>query len=824
MPLTPAKPPSFGAWKEQLIPASNKVAATFKRCHYLNDDEDELFGDSDSGEDNYSTRHDIIIHCHVHERRFSINCGDGQQTIKWLSLCAAKRYGEELPKGRVRRRETFNTDNISINKNYHRGHKLPSLRNRNKIRPRDMGKKLSIINRRQKVTLGGTHKIGVFLPMQLEKAKRRKRRTAVSQKSSAGHHHQEKLSNMNIMWRATSLESKAKGDLRRHGVHKDQQSNNGDHHEVFRNSTNLLGHVMHDHQTHVSTNTNTILKTLKVKHLLLGRVKQRKEQEEKEIEKNMLQAQFAIEKEGRRIELLEAQSKKQHWPSIGLVPKAKLIQGLDDGNNDSKKNNGNNNKIIYGRGHHQGKMKRQSAIEPNEERICEVLDNGSHIRLHLDDAGGSYITRENEFAVDAFMKARLIPAYKKEIISFQRDVYVPDEKDKPAQFLWVKKRGIADGDFKHQTNQNWKKTKIFRFVKDHDEHEKLQRLFQAPESYNLIRTLFRQYAYSGEGDAFTMSMSEFISCIQDSGLIDRKHLDLSRLSTIFVAADFQVGKMSIKEKTQQGNPDNALTLHEFLEALCRVAVVRFGEGSTRSAHDCTKILLTQYILPHAAKTVEEWQLLDDIENPQVQLVYKHNIEALKHVFSDGCPIKHNKLEKLYMVMDDFMVLIEAKGLLSGTHNVSRMTVKEAYVWSQRRTTSTHAKVEHEEKSLRRMDFYEFLEALALLAVRMHSDPFQHGKMPLHEKLEILIDHLLGRGPSEEEMKLKNEAMKLGFDSGTTVDIWWEKKQRSYKAVVLGVDGEKLRIVVQYFIDESIAFYTLDDLFDKVVEAKQRADE
>ena len=76
-----------------------------------------------------------------------------------------------------------------------------------------MGKKLSIINRRQKVTLGGSHKIGVFLPMQLEKAKRRKRRTAVSQKSNAGHHHQEKLSNMNIMWRATSLESKEKGDL-----------------------------------------------------------------------------------------------------------------------------------------------------------------------------------------------------------------------------------------------------------------------------------------------------------------------------------------------------------------------------------------------------------------------------------------------------------------------------------------------------------------------------------------------------------------------------------------------------------------------------------
>ena len=184
---------------------------------------------------------------------------------------------------------------------------------------------------------------------------------------------------------------------------------------------------------------------------------------------------------------------------------------------------------------------------------------------------------ENEFAVDAFMKARLVPAYKKEIIFRQQDVFVPEDREKPKEFLWVKKRGIADGNFKHQNKQNWQKTKIFRFVKDHDEHEKLQRLFQAPESYNLIRTLFRQYAYSGEGDAFTMSMTEFISCIQDAGLIDGRHLDLSRLSTIFVAADFQIGKKSAKQKANEGNPDNALTLHEFLEALCRVALVRFGK-------------------------------------------------------------------------------------------------------------------------------------------------------------------------------------------------------------------------------------------------------
>ena len=58
---------------------------------------------------------------------------------------------------------------------------------------------------------------------------------------------------------------------------------------------------------------------------------------------------------------------------------------------------------------------------------------------HLDDDnGGSYITRENEFAVDAFMKARLIPTYRKEIKAFQRQVYIPEEADQPKQFCGKK--------------------------------------------------------------------------------------------------------------------------------------------------------------------------------------------------------------------------------------------------------------------------------------------------------------------------------------------------------------------------------------------------
>ena len=143
-------------------------------------------------------------------------------------------------------------------------------------------------------------------------------------------------------------------------------------------------------------------------------------------------------------------------------------------------------------------------------------------------------------------------------------------------------------------------------------------------------------------------------------------------------------------------------------------------------------------------------------------MYKENIEELKHVFAEGCPIKHNKLERLYMELEDFEKFMEGKGLLGGRHAVSRMVIKEAYVWSQRRTVGTKASTSKEEMSLRRMDFYEFLEALALIAIRMHSDPVRHQGMDLRDKLETLVHIVLGRGPSIQETHLKEEMAKLGF--------------------------------------------------------------
>lgn len=52
----------------------------------------------------------ITLIVHVSDCSFPISCGDGQQTVKWLAIAAARRYGESAtPSGRVRLRESYHS-------------------------------------------------------------------------------------------------------------------------------------------------------------------------------------------------------------------------------------------------------------------------------------------------------------------------------------------------------------------------------------------------------------------------------------------------------------------------------------------------------------------------------------------------------------------------------------------------------------------------------------------------------------------------------------------------------------------------------------------
>ena len=64
------------------------------------------------------------------------------------------------------------------------------------------------------MALGGSHSVGSFVPPDLEKAQRRRRARRARHHVYAQHADPHALPNMNITWRASSIESKKRGDLR----------------------------------------------------------------------------------------------------------------------------------------------------------------------------------------------------------------------------------------------------------------------------------------------------------------------------------------------------------------------------------------------------------------------------------------------------------------------------------------------------------------------------------------------------------------------------------------------------------------------------------
>ena len=84
---------------------------------------------------------------------------------------------------------------------------------------------------------------------------------------------------MNIMWRASSIESKKRGDLR--GPESGAPGESADDaHRTFRRSERLLGHVLGGAPHSVGASHGAVLRSLRAKRQLLGKLRQRQQREQ----------------------------------------------------------------------------------------------------------------------------------------------------------------------------------------------------------------------------------------------------------------------------------------------------------------------------------------------------------------------------------------------------------------------------------------------------------------------------------------------------------------------------------------------------------------
>ena len=241
-----------------------------------------------------------------------------------------------------------------------------------------------------------------------------------------------------------------------------------------------------------------------------------------------------------------------------------------------------------------------------------------------------------------------------------------------------------------------------------------------------------------------------------------------KIDTVFIAANYtakSLKKEELKLAMKKGgripvssNPDNAFTLHEFIEGCCRLGILLYEDAAEENITTKTeqvRALLDRYIVPLGRAVTGDWDLFSDIESKIVQVEYHNRMPELKEKFTRYCLRKKENIDRMFLHLEQYIALVESTGLLTASDvlvnaSATHRMVRECFVWSQRKAVQreSQSSVNHEEESLIKMDFKEFLESLALLAHRTFSshEDFAHAQGShaehLAEQLRAFLDVLL----------------------------------------------------------------------------------
>ena len=128
------------------------------------------------------------------------------------------------------------------------------------------------------------------------------------------------------------------------------------------------------------------------------------------------------------------------------------------------------------------------------------------------------------------------------------------------------------------------------------------------------------------------------------------------------------------------------------------------------------------------------------------------MKELELKFLQFCPhmsTRKKSILDMHLKLQNYIDLIESTGLLrednvTVSETVTHRTIRECFIWAQRKTTSDKVSVQNEEESLKELGFYEFLESLVLMAHRVYGGDSVGDASELGSQLARLIDVLLAK--------------------------------------------------------------------------------
>lgn len=241
--------------------------------------------------------------------------------------------------------------------------------------------------------------------------------------------------------------------------------------------------------------------------------------------------------------------------------------------------------------------------------------------------------------------------------------------------------------------------------------KELQRVVR--KHYMLIWSMFSYYASIGADNIFTLSLNDFTSLLEMCSIPDSQS-EFSKKSdcdTVFIVANFVADKKSAEAQLSN---EHQMMRHEFIEALIRLALNKYGKGqATTDIAESVEMLFNENVVPRvpvAARHEPNAFRRERLYVEEVDALLKKNKNLLQAIYSRfRLPPRGGGVRPKLLKFEHWMVLADSAGFIDETFGIGQTAI--CYTWSRMMVideVKDFAKFES-------MTFIDFLEALSRVA-------------------------------------------------------------------------------------------------------------
>jgi hypothetical protein len=298
---------------------------------------------------------------------------------------------------------------------------------------------------------------------------------------------------------------------------------------------------------------------------------------------------------------------------------------------------------------------------------------------------------------------------------------------------------------------DWSHTKVDRVVKEEAEREQVMLLLQS--EYKRIVGAFKYYAILGSHNSvgcFSMKMLSFSEWCTDCKMVDRNTLKLSDVDRVFIATNIEASKLRAragpggkggavaKGILEGANAEDAVERFEFLEAMVRLAIVKYvNSKQCTTALASLQRLLLEHVIPFSQHVDPQLFREQFLYTEFTERVFVLHEAELRHAFGRFCSTHIHGVA--IMELPEFHSMLKAASFCDRDFTLEEATFCYAL--------STMLVVDElKTRRYKTLRFVDFLEALARV-VPMKTMPDseldpEDDRRPFSVKLDVCVAALL----------------------------------------------------------------------------------